>query len=420
MQTMDREKVLKWFSLLGFCCQNSFVAITYRYAMTENVSARRYNISVSLFFTEIFKSSLAFCLLCAEDGCGFFGAWHEIRAWMQSPKSSLPLCLPVLIYAVTNALLHWSAGHVSAAVWQVTFQGKILVTAMLSVTLLQKPVIRSQWLAISIMAVGIAVVQLSQPREAKRDTMANKAEQHMLGGVLALVFASCCSSFAGIFTELIFKQVSVFGLQHQQTSLWLQNIQMAAYTMPILVVAFFFGSRSQLAAVDSAMDIHDVVFQGFTAKAWALVVINSIGGLLVALVIKYADNILRGFSSAIATTNSVILSTLCFGIKVHVSFVLGAFMVVFASTVYGGMVRLPGSWWNTAPNLCGVLVSSISEQEAKSKDYDHLPRAANRVTASPLPQVAGRQAGIDSSELDDAVNMAAPTDAVMIQAADEP
>mmetsp|Transcript_16894 Transcript_16894/g.32997 ORF Transcript_16894/g.32997 Transcript_16894/m.32997 type:complete len:432 (-) Transcript_16894:57-1352(-) len=361
---MDKEKVLKWLSLILFCCQNSFVAIAYRYAMTENVSKERYNISVGLFFTELLKMNGAFCLLAAENG-SVCAAWREILGWLRNPFSSLLLCVPVLIYALTNSLLHWSAGHVSAAIWQVTFQGKILVTAMLTVMLLRKPMIRSQWLAIGIMAVGIATVQLSKARETKQDTMANKEEQNALAGVLALAFASCCSSFAGIFSEIVFKQVSVFGLTHQRTSLWLQNVQMAVYTLPILVTAFLLGSRQQLATADSATDVMGTVFHGFTKKVWVLVTINAVGGLLVAMVIKYADNILRGFSAAIATVNSILLSRLCFGLNVHFSFVWGSIMVVFASMLYGGIMSLPGNWWNAAPGLCSFS-SPITQQELKT------------------------------------------------------
>ncbi len=35
-------------------------------------------------------------------------------------------------------------------------------------------------------------------------------------------------------------------------------------------------------------------FYGYTPFVWYVVVLNATGGLLVALVIKYADNILKG------------------------------------------------------------------------------------------------------------------------------
>merc|ERR1711956_166932 len=105
-------------------------------------------------------------------------------------------------------------------------------------------------------------------------------------------------------------------------------MQMATYTMPIVVLAFLFGSRPQLATVSSVLDIFSIVSRGFTATAWAVVVLNAIGGLLVALVIKYADNILRGFATAISTANSLVLSMWCFGLEVGGGFLLGTAMVI--------------------------------------------------------------------------------------------
>merc|ERR1712008_122299 len=114
-----------------------------------------------------------------------------------------------------------------------------------------------------------------------------------------------------------------------------------------------YETRHQLATADS---ITGLVFQGFTIKAWGVVVINAVGGLLVALVIKYADNILRGFSSALATINSTLLAMVCFGFEVGGGFLLGTAMVIISAMLYSGVVKMPGDWWNTDPGLCGLTL----------------------------------------------------------------
>merc|ERR1712008_632327 len=111
-----------------------------------------------------------------------------------------------------------------------------------------------------------------------------------------------------------------------------------------------YETRHQLATADS---ITGLVFQGFTIKAWGVIVSNAVGGLLVALVIKYADNILRGFSSALATINACILSVFCFGFVIGGHFVVGTAMVIVSTLLYGSILRLPGDWWNSEPELCG-------------------------------------------------------------------
>jgi len=226
-----------------------------------------------------------------------------------------------------------------------------------------------QWLAITIMGVGVASVQLSNAGEKKQDTMANAQEQNIVGGMLMLLMACCCSSFAGIFTEMLFKRVGVAGQSQEKTSLWLQNMQMAAYTMVVLVFSFIYETRQQLATADSLIGL---VFQGFTIKAGALAVGNAVGGLLVALVIKYANNILRGFASAFSTINVTLLAMACFGFEVHGGFLVGTSMVIVSAMLYGGVVKVPGDWWNTAPSLCGLKLTKPPDKDTKPPDNDYL------------------------------------------------
>ncbi len=67
---------------------------------------------------------------------------------------------------------------------------------------------------------------------------------------------------------------------------------------------------------------------------WLVVVLSSAGGLLVALVIKYADNILKNFASAIAIISSVIVSAVFLGFKVTLGFIIGTCLVILAVYIY--------------------------------------------------------------------------------------
>jgi UDP-sugar transporter A1/2/3 len=49
----------------------------------------------------------------------------------------------------------------------------------------------------------------------------------------------------------------------------------------------------------------DGFFQGYNTIVWIVIALQALGGLVIAAVIKYADNILKGF----ATSLSIILSS---------------------------------------------------------------------------------------------------------------
>jgi solute carrier family 35 (UDP-sugar transporter), member A1/2/3 len=60
---------------------------------------------------------------------------------------------------------------------------------------------------------------------------------------------------------------------------------------------------------------------------YAAVVTNAAGGLLVAVVVKYADNILKGFATSVAIILSGILNVILFDASVSTMVVFGVGMV---------------------------------------------------------------------------------------------
>ncbi len=70
----------------------------------------------------------------------------------------------------------------------------------------------------------------------------------------------------------------------------------------------FFGTIIGLFGVyttDYTKVTEDGFFQGYNTIVWIVIALQALGGLVIAAVIKYADNILKGF----ATSLSIILSS---------------------------------------------------------------------------------------------------------------
>eukprot|EP01051_Picozoa_sp_SAG22_P015206 SAG22_NODE_1958_length_3252_cov_2.013003_3_plen_70_part_00 len=62
--------------------------------------------------------------------------------------------------------------------------------------------------------------------------------------------------------------------------------------------------------------------------------------MIVALVIKYADNILKGFATGISTLLSTLLSIFLFGFEPTLPFVAGAALVIVSTFIYGNAFLL--------------------------------------------------------------------------------
>ena len=65
------------------------------------------------------------------------------------------------------------------------------------------------------------------------------------------------------------------------------------------------------------------------------------GGLLVAMVIKHADNILKGFATALATVWATLASVPLFGFSLGPGFIVGMGAVLGSTLLYGGTPSLP-------------------------------------------------------------------------------
>ena len=76
-------------------------------------------------------------------------------------------------------------------------------------------------------------------------------------------------------------------------------------------------------------------FYGYNSWTYGAVSCQAIGGLIVAVVVKYADNILKGFATSISIVLSCLASVILFDFIITTTFVLGAVFVIYATYLYG-------------------------------------------------------------------------------------
>eukprot|EP00966_Prymnesium_polylepis_P300002 6932736-Prymnesium_polylepis.1 len=80
----------------------------------------------------------------------------DLRA---KPGEWLKLSVPALLYTICNVMVYVGYANLEAALGMVTYQSKILFTALFSVMLLNKKLSPNQWLAIAILAAGVVFAQ---------------------------------------------------------------------------------------------------------------------------------------------------------------------------------------------------------------------------------------------------------------------
>ncbi|NXF28309.1 S35A2 protein, partial [Rhodinocichla rosea] len=238
---------------------------------------------------------------------------------------TLRLAVPSLIYTLQNNLQYVAISNLPAATFQVTYQLKILTTALFSVLLLGTALSRLQWLSLALLFAGVALVQAEQARAvpapgALPPSAGPEGPPQSYAVGLAAVAASCLSSgFAGVYFERLLKRSG--------GSIWLRNVQLGAVGTAVGLGAMLAAEGPAVAALG--------FFYGYNGAVWAVVVNQAAGGLLVAVVVRYADNILKGFATALSILASTAASAHLFGFRPRAPFLAGTAMVLAAVVLYG-------------------------------------------------------------------------------------
>lgn len=273
------------------------------------------------------------------------------------------------------------------------YNGKTLVVAVFSVFLLRKALNRAKWLALGMMSAGLAVVQLGAGQEKSQASMGNDADQSVPLGLIVVFLGCLCSGFAGVYFEMMMKpQPNPDGSLPKTPSMWVRNMELAFFS---LVIGAF-----QITASGVGSGSTSSIFNGFTPKVWYMMVNNALGGLLVAIVIKYADNILKGFACALATIVATFASVPLFGYQIGALFVCGVLVVLYSVLLYGGSVKVPGStegdeYWEQDFAVCAKL------RNRSSGDISEKEMLVSK-TANPTSLVAApRQRQSNGSDLGD-------------------
>lgn len=263
---------------------------------------------------ETVKIVLSFGALLLQQGApaismvwrGVFVAWQD----------TLLVGVPALLYLIQNNLLYVATTHLDAATCQVAYQLKLLTTAFFTVTLLHRHISNQRWASLGLLFIGVVLVQAPTEASAGSATV-----QSPMLGMAAVTGACFLSGLAGVWLERIVKRTS-------EVPIWVRNIQLG-------IVSLVTGLAS-VVMVDGKAVFQRGFFQGYTwLTAWVVLQVSA-GGLLVGLIMKYADNVVKGF----ATSLSIVLSSLAsafipaFDFQPTVYFVAGSTLVVLATILY--------------------------------------------------------------------------------------
>ena len=276
------------------------------------VDGHRYFTSTAVLLNEVMKLTIA-SAVALHDTRSSLGANASLLTLARSvygqvfSNDSWKLAIPAALYTLQNSLQYVAVSNLDAATFQVTYQLKILTTAIFSVTMLNRTLSVKKWVSLVFLMGGVAIVQIpigssGHPKAALSQVSAAESQMNRSLGLMAVVIACAISGLAGVYFEKVLKDST-------QVTLWVRNIQLSFYS---LFPALFLG----VVFKDGAEITRDGFFSGYNWVVWTAITFQAVGGLLVALVVNYADNIAKNFATSISIIISFVASVWLFGFKI--------------------------------------------------------------------------------------------------------
>ncbi|KAJ1921701.1 hypothetical protein H4219_000434 [Mycoemilia scoparia] len=178
-----------------------------------------------------------------------------------------------------------------------------------------------KWASLVLLVTGVVLTQVQKFSINRNDPEDNqiKSASTLTIGLFAIFMACMSSGLSGVYFEKI--------LKGSTTSLWVRNLQLSLFSLAI--------SAGGIIMFDMGAVKENGFFYGYTLSTWGAIVSQAAGGIIVALVVKYADNILKGFATSISIIISSIVSIWMFDFYPGAYFLVGAVLVIYASITYG-------------------------------------------------------------------------------------
>ena len=229
--------------------------------------------------------------------------------------------IPAFLYAIQNNLVFIALANLDAATFQVMYQTKIITTAVFSVLLLGRKLSVTETISLLFLFQGVILVQsptCASGASGVASAVLQETEKNVFLGFMVVCAISCTSGFAGVFMERIMKSGS--------GSPFARNVQLALWGLIFSVVTMLYNDYHLIAEKG--------FFHGYSWAVWGIINISALGGILVAMVVAYTDNIAKGFATSLSIVLSSLISIYFFSFALTRTFFIGASIVILSVILY--------------------------------------------------------------------------------------
>lgn len=281
--------------------------------VSQSNGGYKYDYATVPFLAEVFKLVVSSIFLWREiqtsTSVRMTTDWRSVRLFP----------IPSVIYLIHNNVQFATLTYVDTSTYQIMGNLKIVTTGILFRLFLQRKLSNLQWMGIILLAIGTTTSQVRGCGEPSCDSVFSAPVQGYMLGILS----ACLSALAGIYTEFLMKK--------NNDSLYWQNVQLytfgAIFNMARLIVDDFRSGFEK-------GPWWGRLFDGYSISTWMVVLNLGSSGLLVSWLMKYADNIVKVYSTSMAMLLTMILSVYMFNFKPTLQLFLGIIICMMSVHMY--------------------------------------------------------------------------------------
>ncbi|XP_073037843.1 CMP-sialic acid transporter 4-like [Primulina eburnea] len=260
-----------------------------------------YSVTTANFLVEALKCALSLAALVRIWGSE--GVTEDNRLSTTFDEVSV-YPIPAALYLIKNLLQYYIFAYVDAPGYQILKNLNIISTGVLYRIMLKRKLSEIQWAAFILLCAGCTTAQLN--------SKSDQVMQTPFQGWLMAVIMALLSGFAGVYTEAIVKKRPSRNINVQ--NVWLYVFGMVFNAVAILVQDF-----------DAV--VNKGFFHGYSLITVLMILNHALSGIAVSMVMKYADNIVKVYSTSVAMLLTAVVSVFLFGFHLSLAFFLGSTVV---------------------------------------------------------------------------------------------
>jgi len=297
-----RAVALQLTLALMLCFFSTALPLLMELAKARNGGSAPFHTPSMVFYTEVVKLVVSLVVYGVQLPSLSYTGLENIKS-----RSTFAYALPALMYALQNNLNYYSLQLIDPPTYQLWGCAKLIFAGLFFRLILGRRLTPRKWVALTLLAVGMAVTTLKDEGEGSTQ----RERKSAFGGIALVLGTSALSGWSSVFNEWLIKYQDV------RAPLMYKNLMLYLFGAVIT-----FGSWKPGAPV------------GDTGVFVALVLAQSIAGLCVSFVLKYCDSLVKGFSTSGAVLLAMLASAALFNFQLHGAFALGTGIVCVAFYLY--------------------------------------------------------------------------------------